>query len=180
MTADAMTFQTKEHPWWLTLMGGILNIVIGLLLITVPAKTVVALVVALGIYWLIAGVFTLIGMFVDHAGWGWKLFLGLIQIIAGFLILRYPLAAAIEIPQVILFMVALGGIVVGAIFLVAAFQGGGLSAGILGVISLLFGGILLVNYWRLAAIVGLVWFAAILAFVGGIAQIYQAFQQRSA
>ena len=159
-------------------MGGILNLVIGLLLITTPVKTVVALVVALGVYWLIAGVFTLVGMFVDHSAWGWKLFIGLIQIIAGFLILRYPLVAAVQIPQTILILVALGGVVVGAIFLVTAFQGGGVSAGILGVISLLFGSILLANHWRLAAIVGLVWFAAILAIVGGVAQTFQAFRKR--
>jgi len=159
-------------------MGGILNLVIGLLLITTPVKTVVALVVALGVYWLIAGVFTLVGMFVDHSAWGWKLFIGLIQIIAGFLILRYPLVAAVQIPQTILILVALGGILVGTIFLVTAFQGGVVSAGILGVISLLFGSILLANHWRLAAIVGLVWFAAILAIVGGVAQTFQAFRKR--
>lgn len=46
-------------------------------------------------------------------------------------------------------------------------------------ISLLCGSILLVNHWGLAAIMGLVWFTAILAIIGGIAQVFQAIRKRS-
>jgi uncharacterized membrane protein HdeD (DUF308 family) len=177
MTENAMTFETEQHPWWLTLMGGILSFVIGLLLLTSPAKTVFTLVVGLGIYWIISGIFHLAGMFLDHHAWGWKLFAGLLEILAGFLILRYPLIATIEVPQVIVFLVALQSVVVGIILLVMAFQGGGWGIGILGVLGVVFGGILLVNYWRLASIAGLVWVVGIFALVVGFVQILHAFQR---
>jgi uncharacterized membrane protein HdeD (DUF308 family) len=62
------------YSWWLLLMGGILNVIIGLLLLTAPVKTVLLLVLTLGIYWLVTGIFILVGMFVDQSAWGWKLF----------------------------------------------------------------------------------------------------------
>ena len=40
MTAEnATTFETKQMPWWLVLMGGILNVIVGILLLTSPIKT---------------------------------------------------------------------------------------------------------------------------------------------
>jgi uncharacterized membrane protein HdeD (DUF308 family) len=63
--------------------------------------------------------------------------------------------------------------------LVMAFQGGGWGAGILGALSMVFGFILMFNYWRLGSVVALVWVTAVFALVGGIIQIIQAFRQRS-
>ena len=179
MTAEAMTFETKQSPWWLILMGGILNLIIGVLLLTVPVKTVLLLVLALGIYWMISGIFTLVGMFVDHTAWGWKLFVGLLGIIAGIVILRNPLMGAIVIPQTIVLLVGIQGLLAGGAMLVMAFQGGGWGAGILGALSMVFGFILMFNYWRLGSVVALVWVTAVFALVGGIIQIIQAFRQRS-
>jgi uncharacterized membrane protein HdeD (DUF308 family) len=178
MTTDAMAFDTKQAPWWLILMGGILNVIIGVLLLTVPVKTVLLLVLALGFYWMISGIFTLVNMFVDHTAWGWKLFSGLLGIIAGIMVVRYPLAGAIVIPQVIVLLVGIQGIIVGAVSLVLAFKGGGWGAGILGALGMLFGFILMFNYWRPAMVVSLVWVTAVFALVGGILQIIQAFRQR--
>jgi uncharacterized membrane protein HdeD (DUF308 family) len=179
MTAEALAFESKQSPWWLILMGGILNIIIGILLLTTPVKTVLLLVLALGIYWMISGIFTLVGMFVDHTAWGWKLFVGLLGIIAGMLILRHPLVGAIVIPQTIVLLVGIQGLLAGGAMLVMAFQGGGWGAGILGALSMVFGFILMFNYWRLGSVVALVWVTAVFALVGGIIQIIQAFRQRS-
>jgi uncharacterized membrane protein HdeD (DUF308 family) len=177
---SAATFETQRHPWWLLLMGGILNVIIGLLLLTAPAKTVLLLVLTLGIYWLVTGVFVLVGMFIDHSAWGWKFFSGLISILAGFLILRHPLISAVEIPALIILFIAIQGLVTGILMVVMAFKGGGLGAGILGILSILFGLILLLNFANLGTIVAFVWITAIFALVGGIFQIFHAFQQRSA
>lgn len=179
MSTDAMAFKTEQSPWWLIMMGGILNLIIGILLLTVPVKTVLLLVLALGIYWLISGIFTLVSMFVDHTAWGWKLFVGLLGIIAGILILRHPLAGAIVIPQTIVLLVGIQGLVTGGVMLIMAFQGGGWGAGILGALSMLFGFILMFNYWVPGVALTLVWVTAILAIAGGIVQIIQAFQNRN-
>lgn len=179
MSTDAMAFKTEQSPWWLIMMGGILNLIIGILLLTVPVKTVLLLVLALGIYWLISGTFTLVSMFVDHTAWGWKLFVGLLGIIAGILILRHPLAGAIVIPQTIVLLVGIQGLITGSVMLIMAFQGGGWGAGILGALSMLFGFILMFNYWVPGVALTLVWVTAILAIAGGIVQIIQAFQNRN-
>ena len=178
MAADAMTFETEEYPWWLILMGGIVSLIIGILLLTSPAKTVVTLVWVLGLYWLIHGVFILVGIFVDASAWGWKLFIGILSILAGIAVMRYPLAGAFVIPSVLILLLGIQGIIVGIISLVMAFKGGGWGAGILGALSIFFGLILTANYANLVAIVTLVWIVAILALIGGVVQIYQAFQQR--
>jgi uncharacterized membrane protein HdeD (DUF308 family) len=179
MTADALAFETKQTPWWVTLMGGILNIIIGILLLSTPVKTVYLLVVALGFYWIVSGIFTLVGMFVDKTAWGWKLFMGVISILAGIVILRYPLISALTIPTLLILLLGIQGVIVGIIALVMAFKGGGWGAGILGAISIIFGLILMANFTAPGMVITLVWVAAIFAIIGGIFQLVVAFQRRA-
>jgi uncharacterized membrane protein HdeD (DUF308 family) len=179
MTASATDFETKQHPWWLVLMGGILSVVIGVLLLTVPAKTVIALTLALGIYWIIQGIFTLVGMFMDHSAWGWKLFIGIISILAGFAILSYPLYSALALPKLLILILGIQGLIYGTVMLIMAFKGGGWGAGILGALSIIFGLILMANWQELMAVVTLVWVAAFFALFAGLVQIFQAFRQRT-
>jgi len=179
MSTEAMTFETKQTPWWLILMGGILNVVVGVLLLSAPVKTTFVLVLALGFYWIVGGIFTLVGMFVDHTAWGWKLFMGLLSIAAGTVILRYPLISAVTIPSVIVLMLGIQGVIVGIIGLIMAFKGGGWGSGILGALSIVFGVILMANFSSPGMVLTLVWVAGIFAMVGGLFQIVHAFQQRA-
>ena len=179
MAEDALTFETKQFPWWLVLLSGILNIIIGILLLTNPLQTVTALVWVLGLYWFVHGIFILVGMFLDHSAWGWKLFMGILSIIAGIYVLRYPIASAAVIPAIIVLLLGIQGLIVGIIALVMAFKGGGWGAGILGALSILFGIVLILNWASLATIAIFIWIVAILAVGGGIVQIVRAFQQRS-
>jgi uncharacterized membrane protein HdeD (DUF308 family) len=173
-----MDFETKQAPWWVTLMGGILNIIIGVLLLTAPAKTAYLLVVALGFYWIFSGIFTLVAMFVDHSAWGWKLFMGVLSILAGLVILRYPLISTLTIPTILILFLGIQGLIVGIISLIMAFRGGGWGAGILGAISIIFGVILIANFSAPGMVVTLIWVAAIFALFSGIVQLFQAFRQR--
>jgi len=179
MSTEAMTLETKATPWWLILMGGILNIVVGILLLSAPVKTTFVLVLALGFYWIVGGIFTLVGMFVDHSAWGWKLFMGLLSIAAGTVILRYPLISAVTIPQVLVLVLGIQGLIVGIFGLIMAFKGGGWGAGILGALSIVFGLILMANFSSPGMVLTLVWVAGIFALVGGLFQIVHAFQQRA-
>jgi uncharacterized membrane protein HdeD (DUF308 family) len=174
------TFETKQYPWWLLLLGGILNIIVGILLLTNPARTVLALVWVLGLYWLIQGIFTLIGMFVDHSAWGWKLFMGILSILAGIVVLRHPIASTAVIPSILILLLGIQGVIVGIVSLIMAFRGGGWGAGILGAISIVFGIILILNYANLGTVLAFIWVVGIFAIVGGGIQIVQAFQQRQA
>jgi uncharacterized membrane protein HdeD (DUF308 family) len=177
---NAMTFESKQSPWWLLLMGGILNLIIGILLLANPLKTTVAFAWVLGLYWFVQGIFVLVAMFIDTSAWGWKLFMGILGILAGIVVMRHPIASALVIPSIFVLLLGIQGLIQGIVSLVLAFKGGGWGAGILGALSILFGIILIANYASLATVLTFIWIVAIFALVGGIFQIFQAFRQRSA
>jgi uncharacterized membrane protein HdeD (DUF308 family) len=177
---DAMTFETRQYPWWLLLMGGILNIIVGILLLVNPAKTTIAFVWVLGLYWLVQGILTLVAMFLDHSAWGWKLFMGILGILAGIVVMRHPIASAVVLPAIFVLLLGIQGVIVGGISLVLAFKGGGWGAGLLGAVSIVFGIILILNYANLATVLTFIWIVGIFAIAGGIVQVVQAFRQRTA
>src|SRR5262245_64843928 len=88
----------------MTLMLGIFAFIAGAILLwgSVEAKTQtwLLLVEVLGFYWLIRGIFDIVSIFIDNTGWGWKLFLGIISILAGGYILMYPVASALALPEI--------------------------------------------------------------------------------
>ena len=125
--------QTKQRPWWLTLIMGIAAFVIGAILLWAPAKTKVEtyqlLIAFLGIYWLIGGFAEIFSMFYDHTAWGWKLFMGIVSIIAGGYILMYPIASGLALPKIFVLMLGIWGLMEGIVLLIMAFRGGGWGAG---------------------------------------------------
>jgi uncharacterized membrane protein HdeD (DUF308 family) len=183
-TASATSMKTKQRPWWLTLINGILALIIGAILLWAPAKTKIEtyqLVVAfLGFYWLFRGVFEIVYMFVDHTAWGWKLFIGLVSIIAGGYILAYPIASALVLPQIFVLVLGIWGLLEGIVMLIMAFSGGGWAAGILGALGILLGLVLIGSYGELFSGLSMLWAAAVMGVIGGIVLIIQAFRQRSA
>ena len=183
-TASATALESKARPWGFLLIQGIAMVIIGAILLWSPAKTKVdtyqILVALLGIYWIIGGVLDLVHMFTDHTGWGWKLFMGLISILAGFYIVTYPIAAGIALPRVFVLVLGIWGLMQGTVALVLAFKGGGWGLGVLGVIGIVFGIILIANYAVPGMGLAMLWVAAVWAFIGGFFVIYRAFQQREA
>ena len=175
---DAMSVETQQYPWWLILMGGILNIIVGILLLVNPAKTAIAFAWVLGLYWFVQGIFVLVAMFLDHSAWGWKLFMGVLGILAGIVVMRHPIASAVAIPAFLVLFLGIQGLITGIVSLVMAFRGGGWGAGILGGLSLLFGIILVANFANLGTVLAFIWIVAILAIIGGIAEIVVALTQR--
>jgi uncharacterized membrane protein HdeD (DUF308 family) len=132
----------------------------------------------LGLYWLIQGIFTLVGMFLDHSAWGWKLFTGILSIIAGILVMRHPIASTLVLPNIAVLLLGIQGLIVGIVMIVMAFRGGGWGMGILGAVSIVFGIILILVYGELGTAAVFIWVVGIFAVVGGIVQAFQAFMQR--
>lgn len=185
MTAPAspMALESSRRPWGFLLIQGIALVIIGGILLWSPAKAAVEayqlLVVLLGIYWIITGVLDLVHMFQDHRGWGWKLFMGLLGILAGIYIVAYPVAAAVVLPRVFMLVLGLWGLVQGTLALIMAFRGGGWGLGILGVIGIIFGAILVANYGMPGTGLTMIWVAAVWALMAGIFLIVRAIQERS-
>ena len=146
---SATAMQTRQRPWWLSLITGILLVIIGAVMLwsnpSTKWDTYTFLVAFLGFYWVFEGFFNIVYMFIDHTAWGWKLFIGIVSILAGSAILRYPLAAGIALPQIFVLVLGIWGLMYGIILLIMAFQGGGWAAGILGVLGIIFGIALMVN-----------------------------------
>jgi uncharacterized membrane protein HdeD (DUF308 family) len=174
MTTNEAQMQSVEVPWWLVLVQGIFALIIGFFLLIAPGKTTFLVVQFLGIYWLISGIFQIIGMFIDHSNWGWKLFGGVIGILAGFAVLNHPLWSTYLVPNVLVIIMGITGIIMGIVSLVQAFQGGGWGVGILGGLSILFGILLLAN--PIAATLALPWVFGIFGIIGGILGIIAAFK----
>lgn len=167
MAADVANL--KKGPKWLLLIQGIALIILGILLFTTPVKATQLLVVLLGIYWLINGIVNIVWIFFDRTSWGWKLVLGILGIIAGLLIIQHPLWSTILVPATLIIVMGVWGIMIGIVALIEAFTGGGWGAGVLGILSIIFGIILLAN--PIFAVIGLPFVLGIFALVAGIAAL---------
>jgi uncharacterized membrane protein HdeD (DUF308 family) len=180
----ATVAQPQQRPWWLTLVMGIVASVIGGLLLfgslTAQARTYLLLIQLVGIWWLVDGSMDIVHMFTDHRGWGWKLFSGIIGILAGGWILVYPVYAAISLPRIFVLILGIWGLFQGVTMLFAGFRARAWGTVILGLIELTFGLILIANYDEAGWGLSLIWVAAIFAFVGGFVMIFRAFQERKA
>ncbi len=167
-------FEKSAIPWWLLLVEGIAAIVVGVLLLMNPAKMSVLLVQVLAIYWLIKGIVAIISIFIDSTAWGWKLFIGIVGIIAGYVLIQHPIGGTLTVAVSFTVVLGIQGIIIGIVEIVQAFQGGGWGIGILGGLSVIIGVWLLLNAWAAAAM--LPWVLGILAIIGGIFAIVMAFK----
>jgi uncharacterized membrane protein HdeD (DUF308 family) len=180
----ALDTQTKQRPWWLTLITGVLALIVGAILLwggfINKVETYMLLIQILGIWWLVQGIYDIVAIFIDHSMWGWKLFMGIVSIAAGTYILSYPIVSAVALPKIFVLVMGIWGLMYGVILLIMAFSGGGWGAGILGVLGIIFGIALTVNYADPGMGLAMLWTAAVFGVIGGIALIVQAFRQRSA
>jgi uncharacterized membrane protein HdeD (DUF308 family) len=131
-------------PWWLVLVEGIVVALFGLILLVAPGASLFFLVL-LGIYLLVAGIFRIIGIFLDSSSWGWKLIAGVLCLIAGVAILSDPLWSTTLASTWLVILVGFLALLQGAAGLVVAFQGGGWGMGFLSVLGILFGLFLVIN-----------------------------------
>ncbi len=176
VTAETAMAPEKQIPWWLVLIEGIFAIIIGILLLSKPGMTTAILVQVLGIYWFIAGILNIVGIFIDHTAWGWKLIIGILGIIAGIIIIQHPLWSTVLVTTTLIIVLGIEGIIIGAVNIVRAFRGAGWGVGILGALSIIFGIILLANSLLAATTLPVV--LGIFAIVGGILAIIMAFRMR--
>ena len=108
----AMAAPIPTSNWWVFLLEGIAAILIGLLLLTDPAATVVAITIFLGFYWLFVGVLELVRAFIDRSvPWFWSALIGILGIVAGILVLNHPLFAAVLLPATLVIYLGVLGIV---------------------------------------------------------------------
>jgi uncharacterized membrane protein HdeD (DUF308 family) len=156
------------------LLGGITSLIFGVLLLTWTGATLTVITLLIGLWWLIQGLFLILGIFQNRSQWIWKLLSGIIGVLAGILVLQHPLQSAIILPATLVFILGIMGIVIGITSLIAAFGGEGWGIGAFGIISIIIGVTLATN-----VIVGaqfLLWITAGLLILEGVVAIYMAYK----
>jgi len=99
--------------WWALALRGVLSILVGVLAITRPGVTLAAIVILLGAYMFVDGVFAIMaslrGMRTGDR-WGWMLVEGILGIVAGLIVLRTPATGAIVLLWLVAFWAITHGI----------------------------------------------------------------------
>jgi len=168
----------QSSIWWVFLLQGLAGIILGLMLLTEPGATMVALTTLLGFYWLIMGVLALVQVFVDRSTpWIWSLLSGIVGILAGLFVLRHPLLAALTVPTILVIILGVQGLVMGVIEIIGGFKGGGVGSFVLGAVNVLVGLLLLGSPVAAALAVPLVF--GVLLLIQGVASIVLALRVRA-
>jgi uncharacterized membrane protein HdeD (DUF308 family) len=163
-------------PWWLMLVWGILTLLIGCMFLITPGLTTELFITFIGAYWLVGGIFAIASLAVDRSHMGWKIFLSVINILAGIVILLHPFFAAIFALSFFVIFVGFWAIFIGISHLYHAWTMKDAGNAVLGIISLIFGLILLFNPFLAAALVPFV--AGGFCVVSGLASIGVSFMAK--
>jgi uncharacterized membrane protein HdeD (DUF308 family) len=166
------------YPWWVILIWGILALLIGIMFLATPGITTLIFITFLGAYWLVGGIFSLASLAVDKTDMGWKIVLAILSMIAGIIVLAYPLYSTFFLLEFFIILVGFWACVTGGVHLYEAFTKKDACTGILGMLSLLFGILLLIFPLISAALLPFV--AGIFGIVFGLAAIVSSFAAKKA
>jgi uncharacterized membrane protein HdeD (DUF308 family) len=164
------------YPWWILLILGIVVLILGLSFLSWPYLTLMLVVTFVGAYWFVSGIFSLISLIIDRSNMGWKLLIGIMGIIAGIVIMTYPLFSTVLLPAMLVIFVGVWGLLIGAVHLAQAFGTKDWGSGLLGVLAIIFGILLLANPFIAVAMLPFIFGG--FGVVGGIIAIIMSFQFR--
>ena len=176
-TNSEMELEVMQAPWWVVLLEGVIAIIIGLFLLYRPVVTTILLLQILSIFWLAGGIISVLGAFIFPENRLWKLLSGILGIIAGFLILSYPIYSPFVVLTFLVIFIGAWAIVTGAVKLAWAFKGGGWGMGILGILTIILGLLLLTN--SLVGALVLPWVFGFFLIAGGIGAVIWGFRMRT-
>jgi uncharacterized membrane protein HdeD (DUF308 family) len=173
----------KNRPWWLLFIEGIVAIFLGGILLWAPSNTQqntwTILVIILGFYWLVTGILSLVRLSQNQRALGWRLFTGILSIIAGGYILLFPSASASTLPLIALLALGVWACIHGVTRITAAFYGAGWVSAVLGILMLILGFILIVNFANPAFGTTLLYIAAAVIFTMGFVLLYKSFRHEA-
>ncbi|AGF98593.1 hypothetical protein MmTuc01_3339 [Methanosarcina mazei Tuc01] len=160
--------KVPQELWWSVLLEGIIAIIVGIFLLYEPIATTILLIQILAIFWLVEGIFCLIPLVFTKDG-KWKLLSGILSIIAGAVILMYPVISPYIVLRLLIIFIGILALVNGAVIITSALKGGGWGTGILGALTIVLGLLLLTN--SLAGIIILPWIFGVFFVMGELEQL---------
>lgn len=175
------TVQVARRHWWALLVRGILAILFGIIALAAPGIALLAFIYVFAAYAIIDGIIAIVVSFQERSflrTWWVLLLEGIIGIIFGILAFAWPGETAL----VLLFLVAIWALVTGVMevssaFVVPGSAGRRWGLGLAGLLSIIFGLILIVHPG--AGLLAILWLVGIYAIVFGVSLIIYAFQVRS-
>ncbi|MGB9939020.1 HdeD family acid-resistance protein [Methanosarcina sp.] len=170
-------YDILQVPWWVVLLEGIIAILVGLFLLYRPAATTIFLVQLLGIFWLAEGILSVIGALIFSGNRVWKLLSGILSIIAGVVILTYPIYSPFIVLTLFIIFIGVWAVINGVVKVVLALKGGGWGTGILGILTIILGLLLLTN--SLAGVLILPWIFGFFLIIGGIGSLIWGLKMRT-
>ena len=177
---DVIVDELKKG-WWVLLLRGIVTILLGLMVIANPGRTLVALTNVLAFFLLVDGILTLISSLSGRNGWS---FLGaILMILAAVFALNHPIFVTAFATEVVLAIIGIGALAAGLLNIWAAFQhrstiNGWIWVLLNGILTVLFG--LLVLFGNSFFVVDvLLNIVGIYMLIFGIALIILSFRVRS-
>jgi uncharacterized membrane protein HdeD (DUF308 family) len=170
-----------RRGWWLFLVRGLLALAVGLIAIFDPGATLAALILLLGAFFIVDGVFAVIkafGVMRSDRSWWLLLLSGVVSVIAGFVVFAWPGLTALTLAYLVGFWAIVTGIfeIMVAISLRRVIRGEWLYV-LFGAISIVFG--IYVAFVPGLGLAYLTLLIAIYGFVAGFSLIAAAFRLRS-
>ena len=104
MSSYLQAFRQSIKHWYIPLIIGILLIVMGFYIFTVPLATYVTLALMFSISFIISGLLDIVFSIQNHKtlqGWGWYLVSGLLSFALGIYLITYPTISEIILPFVV-------------------------------------------------------------------------------
>jgi uncharacterized membrane protein HdeD (DUF308 family) len=175
--------QQAVKNWWLLALWGVAMIILGLYLIFQPTQTAVVLVQVMAVFWLVGGALDVVSAVLnkEDAQRVWRIIGGLISIVAGGVILINSLLGTFITLAFQFYLLAIGGIVVGAINIAGWNRPAGSQwswgTTLLGVLQVLIGLFLVMH--PIVGILSLLLVFGVLAVLAGAATIFMSLRVRS-
>lgn len=178
-----------KSVWWLVLLRGVFAIILGVLAFIWPVATAGAVFWVFGIYLIMDGITAIVQALStrkEERGRVWLVVLGALGVLAGVLMLIFPLAAGALALLVLLWMIAVWAIIAGVATIPAASSlasGGARTLSmVLAVLSIVFGVVLMIMLFvtPTTALLGLIYILGAYAVLSGIVLVVIAFQARAA
>jgi uncharacterized membrane protein HdeD (DUF308 family) len=175
---DAMSNLLAQN-WWAIALRGVFAIIFGIIALLMPGAALLAFVLLFAAYMLVDGIFAIVAgvrAAQRHERWGWLVFEGILDLIAGGIAVVWPVIT------IVVFALLMGAwaIVTGALLFGASFRlniphGRWLMA-LAGAVSVIWGFLLI--FWPLIGAVVLTWWIAAYALIFGVALLVLAFRLR--
>jgi uncharacterized membrane protein HdeD (DUF308 family) len=173
--------QVTHQHWWMLLVRGVLAILFGMIALVAPGIALLAFIYVFAAYALLDGIVAIVVSLQERRflrSWWVLLLEGCAGVIFGLLAFAWPGETALVLLYLVAFWALVTGIMeISAAFIVPGTTGQRWGVGLAGLLSLIFGVILLVRPG--AGLLAVLWLVGIYAIAFGLSLIIYGFQVRS-